>query len=251
MPSFFTPGRLIVRMHVAVRRIVKEASGKDLLSSFDYRERAWKWACVVFRQAVGRCRARVALQETLMELAAHRMFEYLGQAAANDRHRWQRDKKAQGMLEALQGLAPEDAMRVVGFLDGRMQARAASNVLSLEQALRKCNLHMLKLLTTSSSSRAGLATSILGGNLKIRRADVMNPLAKALEEALAQGPMPRLAKGSPAMDPLLAEAAHITELKVPGYLSSSALTWLLSKGIISAGLEEFDALRYACHKSPV
>ena len=232
--------------------MVKEASGKDLLSSSDYRERAWKWALVVFRQAVDRCRARVALQETLMDLAAQRMFEYLGQTAANDRHRFlSRDKKAQGLHEVLQDLAPEDAIRVVGFLDGRRQARTTSNVLSLEQALRKCNLHMLKVLTPSSSSRAGLATSILGGNLKIRRADILNPLARALEEALAQVPMSRQAKGSSARDPLLAEVAHITDLKVPRYLSSSALTRLLSKGIMSAGLEEFDALRYACQKSPV
>lgn len=228
---------LMLRVLVTVRWMFKRASGKDLLSS-EASGRTWAWASTVFRQAVDRCRPRVALQEWLMELAGIRMFEFFGLAPVHERRKPLRDKKAQSMQSALRDLAPEHAMRVVGFLDAMRQARGSRNVRSLEQALHKCNSRMLPLLAPSSTSSSnGLATSILGGKVKLRRADVLSPVATALEEALAQAPGSRQ-----DIDPLLTEAVHLKELRVPEYLSSSALVRLLDKSIMSSDLEVFDAL---------
>jgi hypothetical protein len=216
---------------------VLKAQGTDLAVSASYTENAYKWAQEVMSQAVHRCRPRTPFQETLLELAAARMCEHF-HLPQDTRSLPSKGNVLQGrtskrdhavLVQTLGALKPSDAVRVWWFVEELRRARYRATLKLIYNAWQACQARhsrLLQLVSSQSNHR---------GSRVIMKRDALEPLSAALDS------LPHV-KASKMPPHVMSEARNLTVMHVPAYLSSAAVARLLSKSIMAAGLETFDAL---------
>ena len=211
-----------------------KAQGTDLAASERYTENAYKWALEVMSQAVHRCRPRTPFQESLLELAAARMCEHF-HLPPDTRSLPSKGNVLQGrtskrdhavLVQALRALKPSDAVRVWWFVEDLRRARSRATLQLIFNAWQACQARTSQLVSPQSNHR---------GSRVIMKRDALEPLSAALDS------LPHV-KASKMPPHVMSEARNLTVMHVPAYLSSAAVARLLSKSIMAAGLEIFDAL---------